>query len=86
MYVSCQIGSGINAANIIAVQEGLFLYTRNVSPYDGGVFHQVSGLHYLDLDHSIDTGLIGTPPITALRPTPRCEELASPHGLLLFPG
>ena len=23
------------------VQEGLFLYTRNVSPYDGGVFHQV---------------------------------------------
>lgn len=24
------------------VQEGLFMYTRNVSPYDGGVFHQVS--------------------------------------------
>ena len=22
------------------VQEGLFLYTHNVSPYDGGVFHQ----------------------------------------------
>lgn len=22
------------------VQEGLFLYTNNVSPYDGGVFHQ----------------------------------------------
>ncbi len=24
-----------------AVQEGLFLYTHNVSPYDGGVFYQV---------------------------------------------
>lgn len=23
------------------VQEGLFLYTHNVSPYDGGIFHQV---------------------------------------------
>jgi phosphatidylinositol glycan class U len=23
-----------------AVQEGLFLYTHNVSPYDGGVYHQ----------------------------------------------
>lgn len=22
------------------VREGLFLYTHNVSPYDGGVFHQ----------------------------------------------
>lgn len=28
-------------ANLAAVQEGLFMYTRNVSPYDGGVFHQV---------------------------------------------
>lgn len=27
-------------ANEIPVQEGLFLYTHNVSPYDGGVFHQ----------------------------------------------
>ena len=26
------------------VQEGLFLYTHNVSPYDGGVFHQVQML------------------------------------------
>jgi phosphatidylinositol glycan class U len=25
----------------LLVQEGLFLYTRNVSPYDGGVYHQV---------------------------------------------
>jgi len=23
-----------------AVQEGLFLYNHNVSPYDGGVYHQ----------------------------------------------
>lgn len=23
------------------MQEGLFLYIRNVSPYEGGVFHQV---------------------------------------------
>lgn len=27
------------------VQEGLFLYTRNISPYDGGVFHQVRIMH-----------------------------------------
>lgn len=27
--------------NKVLVQEGLFLYKRNVSPYDGGVFHQV---------------------------------------------
>lgn len=26
--------------NISTVQEGLFLYNHNVSPYDGGVFHQ----------------------------------------------
>ena len=25
----------------VLVQEGVFLYTHNVSPYDGGVFHQV---------------------------------------------
>jgi phosphatidylinositol glycan class U len=25
---------------IFAVQEGLFLYNHNVSPYDGGVYHQ----------------------------------------------
>lgn len=24
----------------LAVQEGLFLYTHNVSPYDGGLYHQ----------------------------------------------
>jgi hypothetical protein len=28
-------------ANHFKVQEGLFFYTRNVSPYEGGVFHQV---------------------------------------------
>jgi hypothetical protein len=27
-------------AYTLAVQEGVFLYTHNVSPYDGGVFHQ----------------------------------------------
>lgn len=26
------------------VQEGVFLYTHNVSPYNGGVFHQVGEL------------------------------------------
>lgn len=26
--------------NKLAVQEGVFLYTHNVSPYDGGVYHQ----------------------------------------------
>jgi phosphatidylinositol glycan class U len=25
---------------MITVQEGLFLYNHNVSPYDGGVYHQ----------------------------------------------
>ena len=25
---------------LVTVQEGVFLYTHNVSPYDGGVFHQ----------------------------------------------
>jgi phosphatidylinositol glycan class U len=24
----------------VTVQEGVFLYTHNVSPYDGGVYHQ----------------------------------------------
>jgi phosphatidylinositol glycan class U len=24
----------------VIVQEGVFLYTHNVSPYDGGVYHQ----------------------------------------------
>lgn len=28
------------ALTIVAVQEGLFLYNHNVSPYDGGVYHQ----------------------------------------------
>jgi phosphatidylinositol glycan class U len=27
-------------ADMITVQEGLFLYNHNVSPYDGGVYHQ----------------------------------------------
>lgn len=29
------------SANGCIVQEGLFLYTRNASPYEGGIFHQV---------------------------------------------
>jgi phosphatidylinositol glycan class U len=28
------------SAYVLAVQEGVFLYTHNVSPYDGGVYHQ----------------------------------------------
>lgn len=32
-------------ANSCPVQEGLFLYTHNVSPYDGGVFHQASAYY-----------------------------------------
>lgn len=28
----------------IIVQEGLFLYTHGLSPYDGGVFYQVKKL------------------------------------------
>jgi len=30
----------LHKANQCAVQEGLFLYEHNVSPYDGGVYHQ----------------------------------------------
>lgn len=43
------------------LQEGLFLYTRNVSPYDGGVFHQAPLLL----------------PIFALLPNPRNYPLAT---------
>jgi len=32
--------SRVDMLNSLAVQEGLFLYTHNVSPYDGGVYHQ----------------------------------------------
>lgn len=28
----------------LEVQEGVFLYTHNVSPYDGGAFHEVISL------------------------------------------
>lgn len=30
----------IQLADSILVQEGLYLYKHNVSPYDGGVYHQ----------------------------------------------
>lgn len=30
----------ISGSNLLLVQEGLFLYNHNVSPYDGGVYHQ----------------------------------------------
>lgn len=30
--------------DMATVQEGLFLYSHNVSPYDGGVFYQVSNM------------------------------------------
>ena len=39
---SAQEGTGADIATSLTVQEGLFLYTHNVSPYDGGVFHQAS--------------------------------------------
>ncbi len=29
-----------DTASVAPVQEGLFLYNHNVSPYDGGVYHQ----------------------------------------------
>lgn len=31
----------------LKVQEGVFLYTRNISPYDGGVYHQVRTIKIL---------------------------------------
>lgn len=30
----------VTGSNCLLVQEGLFLYNHNVSPYDGGVYHQ----------------------------------------------
>ena len=43
-FKRCQLHSfkEVIVADFYLVQEGLFLYTHNVSPYDGGVFHQVS--------------------------------------------
>lgn len=41
------------------LQEGLFLYTHGVSPYDGGVFHQVcseQSFVYVDLEWFADVG------------------------------
>lgn len=44
-FKRCECSKSIPKAFIFdqstLVQEGLFLYTRNVSPYQGGVFHQV---------------------------------------------
>lgn len=44
-FKRCEIHYSYNlhyAYSLHIVQEGLFLYNHNVSPYDGGVFHQVS--------------------------------------------
>lgn len=35
IFLTCDL------ADALTVQEGLFLYTRNASPYEGGIFHQV---------------------------------------------
>lgn len=40
---TCLAGNDIGAEHI-TVQEGLFLYERGLDPYDGGIFHQVSGI------------------------------------------
>ena len=37
MYTNLDVGCNNNS---VSVQEGVFLYTHNVSPYDGGVYHQ----------------------------------------------
>lgn len=61
------------------VKEGLFLYTHNVSPYDGGVFHQVSSSPHLypssgspsiapttsEIGICGDSGSANTPPLQA---------------------
>lgn len=36
----CSLEVMISGSNSLSVQEGLFLYNHNVSPYDGGVYHQ----------------------------------------------
>jgi phosphatidylinositol glycan class U len=48
------------------LQEGLFLYTHNVSPYDGGIYHQVRPTA-ITHTNSILT-ILGTPPSPPLLP------------------
>lgn len=47
------------------LQEGLFLYTHNVSPYDGGVYHQVRPTPFFGLSTHTHP-FIGTAAATTL--------------------
>ncbi len=65
----------------MAVQEGVFLYTRNVSPYDGGVYHQVRH-HYLLFEEGrrTDSNISQAPlllPLFALLPKPSTSPFAT---------
>jgi hypothetical protein len=63
----------LELTSLSSVQEGLFLYTRNVSPYDGGVFHQVWSPDLLSLvfTKSRYHGL-GAASSPYIRPTTEC--------------
>ena len=50
-----------------SVQEGLFLYTHNLSPYDGGVFYQAS-LEPEFERQSFTKTTPGTPSTASIRP------------------
>ena len=54
---ACRVGM-LNDYPLLIVQEGLFLYTHNLSPYDGGVFYQVSTSVYVRIGRGITDEVI----------------------------
>lgn len=61
----------------VIVQEGLFLYTHGVSPYDGGIFHQVSTSVAPPTIQGTDDFPLGTFTSSAICPTSEPFELPS---------
>lgn len=65
-----------------AVQEGLFLYTHNVSPYDGGVFYQVRSIQASKLPDNLLTAILGASTPSTFR-THTFRPLLNHYGLPL---
>jgi hypothetical protein len=59
------------SANYFIVQEGLFLYTRDASPYQGGLFHQVRTFPLLTATRPLTAAGIVTSSPTAVLPSAR---------------
>ncbi len=62
---------------IVIVQEGLFLYNRNVSPYDGGVFHQVSSGDRAPPTCSANALCAGSASASNILPFAECPSVSS---------